>query len=84
MLMRNLGKDFEYKILKQYKIDVRLEHRQKKDNTIQNKKIIKFKIKIICEYKNYAENGIRTHAGESPPDLKSGALPGFAISALKK
>ena len=31
-----------------------------------------------------AENGIRTHEGEGPPDLKSGALPGFAISAFKK
>lgn len=31
-----------------------------------------------------AENGIRTHAGDCPPDLKSGALPGFAISAYYK
>ena len=41
-------------------------------------------MKKICEYKNYAENGIRTHAGNCPPDLKSGALPGFAISACEK
>lgn len=31
-----------------------------------------------------AENGIRTHAGDCPPDLKSGSLPGFDISANKK
>lgn len=31
-----------------------------------------------------AENGIRTHAGDCPPDLKSGSLPGFDISAYKK
>ena len=31
-----------------------------------------------------AENGIRTHAGDCPPDLKSGSLPGFDISANVK
>ena len=37
-----------------------------------------------CYKKVYAENGIRTHAGKRPPDLKSGSLPGFDISANKK
>ena len=54
------------------------------------KNIKKNLLKIINKNKifkiNSAENGIRTHAGDCPPDLKSGALPGFAISAyvLKK
>lgn len=54
------------------------------------KTVKKKSIKIINKNKifkiNSAENGIRTHAGDCPPDLKSGALPGFAISAyvLKK